>query len=100
MDKATALAHAQKFADKIREQFDPIAIVLYGSYATENQTENSDIDIAVIFRNFSGDFLQASAKLYQLTCDIDTAIEPIILDLENDNSGFAEQVMKHGQKIA
>lgn len=100
MDKTTALEHAHQYADKIKELFNPTAIILYGSYASGTQTENSDIDIAVVFQEFSGDFLQVSALLYQMTCDIDTSIEPIILDLTKDNSGFAEEIMKYGQKIA
>ena len=78
----------------------PAAVVLYGSYVKGTQTDESDIDIAVIFDSFNGDFLETSALLYQLTCEVDTSIEPILLDVSKDNSGFAREVIRTGQQIA
>ncbi|MBQ7075650.1 MAG: nucleotidyltransferase domain-containing protein [Clostridia bacterium] len=78
----------------------PSAVVLYGSYANGTPTPDSDIDIAVVFDTFTGDFLETSALLYQLTCDISTSIEPILLDLSNDQSGFVHEVMTTGHLLA
>lgn len=100
MDKITALKYAKQYADKVKETFSPFAVVVYGSYINGTPNEHSDIDIAVIFDSFSGDFLEMSAILYQLTCEISTAIEPILLDLSNDKSGFASEIMKKGQRVA
>lgn len=100
MDKITALEYAKKYADKVMENCSPMAIVIYGSYLTDTADENSDIDIAVIFDGFTGNFLETSAKLYELTCEVSTVIEPIILDIRNDASGFASEILKKGQKVA
>lgn len=100
MDKITALGYAKEYADKVMENYSPMAVVVYGSYLTDTADDNSDIDIAVIFDGFTGDFLEVSAKLYMLTCEVSTVIEPILLDIQNDKSGFAREILKKGQKVA
>ena len=100
MDKAAAMRYAAKYAESVKTVCDPLAVVLYGSYANGTPNENSDIDIAVIFDGFNGDFLALSATLYRLTCDVSTTIEPIILDLANDKSNFAQTVLRTGYKVA
>lgn len=100
MDKNTALNYARQYAEKVKETCSPFAIVLYGSYAYGEPGEHSDIDIAVIFDGFTGDFLEMSALLYQITCEISTAIEPVLLDISNDKSGFVSDILRKGQRVA
>lgn len=100
MDKRIALEYAKDYANIVKKEFSPIAIVLYGSYVSGVPTEDSDIDIAVIFDGFDGDILETSAKLYQYTCNISTLIEPVLLDISTDNSGFVNEVMTLGQRVA
>lgn len=100
MDKAAAMKYAERYAQSVKTVCDPVAVVLYGSYVNGTPNENSDIDIAVIFDGFTGDYLTLSAALYRLTCDISTTIEPIILDLANDKSDFAKTVFRTGHKVA
>jgi predicted nucleotidyltransferase len=40
----------------------PERIILFGSYAANTATEDSDIDVAVIFDGFDGDFLRTSSS--------------------------------------
>lgn len=100
MDKKTAIKYAKQYAKKVRQACSPEAIVVYGSYVNGNPSDESDIDIAVIFNGFSGDLLEMSAMLYQLTCDISTLIEPILLDMADDKSGFVSEILQIGQKVA
>jgi predicted nucleotidyltransferase len=44
--------------------------MLFGSYAKGNARDESDIDVAVIFDGFTGDWLDAAARLWRLTEDI------------------------------
>jgi len=74
-------------------------VVLYGSYARGNATEYSDIDIAVIVDEFRGDYLKASANLFNLVRGVNTKIEPVLLSKKNDKSGFLESILKHGKII-
>lgn len=63
------------------------------------QTKDSDIDIAVIFNGFSGDWLKASGDLWRMTEKADTIIEPVLLDIQNDPSGFVEEVLRTGIEV-
>lgn len=100
MDKSTALKYAKEYAEKVKDACSPFAIIVYGSYIHGTPTEESDIDIAVIFNGFTGDFLETSAMLYQLSCEVSTTIEPVLLDIANDKSGFAHQILNTGLNVA
>lgn len=100
MDKSTALEYARNYAELVKKEMNPLAIILYGSYNDGIPNENSDIDIAVIFDGFDGDVLETSAKLYQYTCQVSTIIEPVLLDISNDKTGFVSDVMSRGYNVA
>lgn len=54
----------------------PQKVYLYGSYAKGTATEASDIDLAVVSENLSGDSFEDDLALMRLTWDVDTRIEP------------------------
>ncbi len=86
-----------QYISKIKQSFDPKYVILFGSYARGEQKEFSDIDIAVVFEKYQGEnILEDSAFLFRLAWEVDSRIEPVILSLDNDDSGFAESVVKHG----
>lgn len=86
------------YIEKIRKSFDPKYVVLFGSYSRGEQREFSDIDIAVVFDKYEGsNILEDNAFLFRLAWEVDSRIEPVILSLENDASGFAESVVKNGK---
>ena len=99
LDKGAAENAARQYADIVAKELSPAAIVLYGSYAKDNPHEDSDIDVAVIFHGFTGDWLDTSARLWRLTREVSTYIEPILLDSAEDKSGFVRNVFKTGQII-
>ena len=76
-----------------------LGAILYGSYAKGSAREDSDIDVAVVFNGFQGDWLMASAKLWKLRRNISDDIEPILLDHTNDESGFLREVLRTGRVI-
>ena len=77
---------------------------LYGSYASKSQTEESDIDLMLISRQFdkSDDIL--FGKVWSLTRKVSSKIEPYIVGLgkfENDDiSPIIQIVKKEGIEIA
>ena len=99
LDKATVMKTANKYAEEIKKQYNPHAIVLFGSYNNGNPHDDSDIDIAVVFNGFDGDWLKESANLWRISSNISFAIEPHLLDTINDKSGFADYVMRTGEVI-
>ena len=99
LDKGTVINTARQYADIVTKELSPAAIVLYGSYARGNPHEDSDIDVAVIFNGFTGDWLDTSARLWHLTRQVSTYIEPVLLDSTEDKSGFVRNIFKTGQII-
>jgi predicted nucleotidyltransferase len=99
LDQETVVSIVKQYADLLRKELSPAAIILYGSYAKGNAREDSDIDVAVIFDGFTGDRLKTSIRLWDLSEDISLYIEPILLDSTRDRSGFVRHVYKTGQII-
>lgn len=52
-------------------------VILFGSFARGNQQKDSDIDVAVISSDFSGNRLEDQLQLMRLRRQIDLRIEPI-----------------------
>ena len=87
-----------RFILKIKQSFSPKYVILFGSYSRGEQKEFSDIDIAVVFEKYEGtNILEDNAFLFRLAWEVDTRIEPVILSIDNDNSGFTESVLRNGK---
>ena len=99
MDKNEVISKLKKFAVLVNKEMKPTKIILYGSYARGNWHEDSDIDVAVVVGSIQGDFLDAATTLFRLGRHIDVRIEPILLEEKHDESGFLEEVVKHGEVI-
>lgn len=95
----TIVAKAKQYASIVRRTMPVKRIVLYGSYAKNSENSSSDIDIAVIVDKFNGDYLELSAKLFELVQKVDVRIEPILLNENSDASGFIESILKYGKEI-
>jgi uncharacterized protein len=90
---------AQLYAQKVAEYLPVTMVVLYGSHAKGTATKSSDIDIAVVVDKFSGDYLKVSSELFNLVRSVNKRIEPVLLCLEKDKSGFLQSVLKNGKII-
>ncbi len=99
MDQKDAVALASQYVSAVVKEMNPDKVVLYGSYAQGVATEESDIDIAVIFENFTGDWFQTYTRLSGLRRRISSSIEPVLLDSAADRSGFVDEVMQHGELL-
>lgn len=75
MDKAEALNIAYKYANTVRERYDHAEVILFGSYAKGNFNEDSDIDIAVVLKDYNN-LLEIQLELMKLRRKIDSRIEP------------------------
>ena len=100
MDKADAINIAQKYAGAIKENYTYIKIILFGSYAKGNFNEDSDIDIAVIFKDYSN-LIDMQLELMRLRRKIDSRIEPHPFrecEFESSNP-LVSEIIKYGQEI-
>lgn len=75
MDKREAIEIAERYASLLKTKFDNVKIVLFGSYAKGTYNENSDIDIAVILKDYNN-LLDIQLDLMRLRRGIDSRIEP------------------------
>lgn len=99
MDKGTALRYAEAYAAEVKKLYAPESVYMYGSYAKGTHHADSDIDIAVIFKKFNGDYLRTSQELYKLRRNICIDIEPIIVDDDDDITGFLSEIKNTGVLI-
>jgi len=99
LDQKTVVNMVEKYADAVKKEFSPSAVILFGSYVKGNPTADSDIDVGIIFNGFSGDWRKVSSRLWNIAYDISWDIEPHLLDTARDKSGFVKHVLKTGQVI-
>ena len=101
MDKRDALKLVGEYADAVKSKYDYVKVILFGSYAKGNFTEDSDIDIAVILKDYSN-LIDIQVDLMRLRRKIDSRIEPHPFkekDFEISNP-LVSEIMKYGQDIA
>jgi len=96
LDKAEARNVALEYAKAVANELTPKNIILFGSYINGTPTAKSDIDIAVIFDAFEGDWLETATLLSRLKRKINLLIEPHLLDESEDATGFLNHVRQTG----
>ncbi len=103
MDKNIDIAIAN-YLELIKEKYSNIeSAYLFGSYAKGNSTEDSDIDIALIFTNLNdSQRFEIQVQLMLLAAEIDSRIEPHPISREDFSSGnpFIDEIKKTGIQIA
>lgn len=93
----------EKYISIVKENYDVVAIILFGSYAKGTEHKDSDIDIAVITDDIKTDKFDEEVKLTLLRRKIDNRIEPHIItinDYENNETPFVVEVKNTGIKVA
>ena len=99
MDKKTVINYVKQYADIVRQRFPVKKVILYGSYVQDSPREDSDIDVAVVLHHIEGDFLHSATELFRLRRGLDSRIEPVLFEENNDKSGFLEEIIKTGEII-
>ena len=100
MDKREAIKKVTQYKLLLGKHFDLDAVYLFGSFANNTNREDSDIDVAVVVKNISGDYFAINPLLWKLRRQVDDRIEPILIDSNNDISGFLDEIKRNGIKIA
>jgi predicted nucleotidyltransferase len=99
MDNREIIEKYIRYKKLVSAYFDVDKVVLYGSYAKGNQNENSNIDVAIIVNPINQDFFSYAPILWKLRREIDDRIEPILIEKNNDESGFLIEIMRTGLVI-
>ena len=89
-------AIAKKYADLVKEEMNVEAIYLFGSFVNGNHDQDSDIDIAIVTDDFSGDIIEDTLKLMRIRRKVDTRIEPHPLRKDNP---FVKEIIATGRRI-
>ena len=91
-----------KFKADIQNDLNIKKIILFGSYAKGNYTENSDIDVCVIAENIENDYL-ALLKIMPKVIESDVRIEPVVFSQSEYETplsfGLLKEVKKFGIEI-
>jgi predicted nucleotidyltransferase len=99
MDKNEAINIVKKYKELLEKNFTFEKVFLYGSYAKNNFSDESDIDVAIVARDIQEDFFTTNPLLWKLRRSIDDRIEPILIDANNDPAGFLDEIQKTGIEI-
>jgi len=99
MDKAEAIIKIRQYKYLLKDYFDVDKVYLFGSYAKETNREDSDIDVAIVVNSIKGDYFSTTPLIWKLRRQIDDRIEPILIEKDNDRSGFLEEIQKNGIEI-
>ncbi len=93
-----------KYLDLIKEKFSDIErVYLFGSYAKGKSTDDSDIDVALIFTNLDDSKrFDIQVQLMMLAAQIVSRIEPHPISHDDFDSGnpFVVEIKKTGIEIA
>jgi uncharacterized protein len=99
MDKIEAIEKVKKYKLLLKDHLQLDNVYLFGSYANNTNTEDSDIDVAIVARNIPEDFFAINPLLWKLRRQVDDRIEPVLIDKDNDKSGFLEEIKRTGIEI-
>ena len=94
----------ERFRDRVVRKLNPLAIILFGSFARGDINEGSDVDIVVI-ANFKEPFLDRIKTLLDLNDRIGLPLEPVgytpdeFRKMQLENNRFIEEVIATGKLI-
>jgi predicted nucleotidyltransferase len=99
MARSEVIDKLKRYKELLSRQFSFEEVILYGSYATGNFDENSDVDVAIVVDGIEGDSFNTRPLLWKIRRKVDDRIEPILIDKNHDESGFLANIRKTGVKI-
>jgi predicted nucleotidyltransferase len=83
MDKKQALKIIRKYVRRLRQEGIPVdRVILYGSFAAGKERRDSDIDVAIVSRDFGKDRVEEGIVLYRIAGKVDARLEPIPISVE------------------
>ena len=99
MDKNEAIELAKAYKQLVSRHFDVKDTILYGSYSNGTQTEESDIDIAVIVDELKGNYFDYAPLLWKLKRQVSNFIEPVLICQNDDKLNFLAEIKRSGISV-
>jgi predicted nucleotidyltransferase len=103
MRRTEGLAIARTFREAVLAQGYPVQrVIVFGSVARYEATEDSDLDIAVICEPFAETRHEENVALRRLCWDIDVRIEPFCLhtdDFRKQNFALPYEIEREGVEV-
>lgn len=92
---------AAEYSNVLKEHIKLETVILFGSFAKNQQHRDSDIDIAVVSPDFTGDRFEDQLSLMRYRRQVDLRIEPVpFLPQDFDlNNPFVKEIVDTGQII-
>ncbi len=92
-----------QYLDLLKKEYSDIdSVYLFGSYAKGTSTDDSDIDLALVFKNLEDSKrFDIQVQLMMLAAKIDSRIEPHPISLDDFESGnpFVIEIRRTGVKL-
>ena len=100
MDKSDAIRVAKLYAEIIKAKYDYNQVILFGSYAKGTYNDDSDIDIAVVFKEYD-ETIDMQLELMRLRRKLDSRIEPHPFREKDFTilNPIVSEIIKYGQRI-
>lgn len=99
MDKTEAINKVKEYSILLKKYIPLEKIYLFGSYAKNTNRTDSDIDVAIVVKKIEGDYFAIQPLLWKLRRQIDDRIEPILIEKDNDISGFLIEIQRNGIEV-
>ncbi len=98
----TIAQNIDRFLNVVRQRQRIEAAYLYGSYSKGTATAWSDVDLAIVSPDFSGDLFEEQLRLLHLAAQIDDRIEarPFRPEGFTINEPLVYEILKTGVQIA
>lgn len=91
----------EKFVGLVSEEIPVKAVWLFGSYATGNAHEYSDIDLAIVSDEFSGSRFDDRKKMNKFVAktSVDLELHPYKTDQFNEEDAFVRIILSTGKRL-
>ena len=89
-----------KYIENLSKEITINKVILFGSYAKNCADEYSDIDIAIISDDFSGNIEEDFVLAMKACKNVDLRIEPHIFTVSDfENDCFSDEILKYGIEV-
>ena len=95
MGQNDVIDSVRRYKQLVLENLGQAKVYLFGSYSKGTAREDSDIDVAVVVPKVEEDFLKTSSMLWMLTWNVNTLIEPVLIE-EDHPSPLFDEVLRTG----